>query len=123
MMAQPPARPPTRSLAGDPPPDPPLEPPARPARHAPAPGFRDRYRHLAAGELESWLRMNRASFGWSAIGYEEEIERLTVEYLRGVGWTPEVASAWRDVADAVQEAGLDAWRRTTGSVPGATPAT
>jgi hypothetical protein len=73
---------------------------------------------LAAGELESWLRMNRTPHGWPATAYDAEVERLTMEYLTGVGWCPGARGrVWVAVADAVHEAGLVAWLRVTGTEP------
>lgn len=83
------------------------------------------YRSLALGDLESWLRMNRAhapdgtAAAWPWRGYEAEVEALTGRYLRGTGWVPgeEFTAVHVDVVDGVQEAAVGAWRLATGVEP------
>jgi hypothetical protein len=63
--------------------------------------------------------------GWPASGYEQEIDRLTVQYLQGDGWSPGMrsdvsgpaADRWRAIADGVHEAGLGLWRTVTRKRP------
>lgn len=80
------------------------------------------YRGLALGEFLAWLRLNRGPYGWPASEYAAEVDRLTVEYLRGVGWVPglPLTANWRDLVDAVSEAADVAWRGCTGNEPGRT---
>lgn len=88
-------------------------------------GVRDSYRRLAVGELEWWLRQRRDGAWWPTDGYDTEIDRLAVQYLRGAGWDPstpldaagEDVDRWRALLDGVHEAGVEAWRRATGTEP------